>query len=67
VKTVAKDGTVTCSGWDQHTNSLVPIYAQGVGAEWLRAQHKGDHRDNTDIFRVMYHSMKGSSALLDCP
>jgi len=62
VKKVAESGTVTCEGWDQHTNSLVPIYAQGVGAKRLRARHEGDYRDNTDIFKVMYQTMKGHRA-----
>ncbi|MDY6838947.1 MAG: alkaline phosphatase [Thermodesulfobacteriota bacterium] len=64
VKKGAETGTVTCAGWNQHTNSLVPIYAQGVGAEALRARYKGDCRDNTDIFKIMVQSMKGHRAPL---
>jgi alkaline phosphatase len=48
---------IDCIGWDDHTNSLVPIYAQGVGAESLKATFDGDYRDNTDIFRVMLNAL----------
>ncbi|MDY6989332.1 MAG: alkaline phosphatase [Thermodesulfobacteriota bacterium] len=65
VKKMAEAGTVTCLGWNQHTNSLVPIYAQGVGAEALPARYEGDYRDNTDIFNVMYQSMRGGGAPLE--
>jgi len=65
VKKMAESGTVTCPGWNQHTNSLVPIYAQGVGAEALPARYEGDYRDNTDIFNVMYQSMRGGGAPLE--
>jgi alkaline phosphatase len=64
VKKATETGTVACAGWNEHTNSLVPIYAQGVEAEALRARYKGDYRDNTDIFKVMYRSMRGGSAAL---
>jgi alkaline phosphatase len=50
---------VDCTGWDDHTNSLVPIYAQGPGAKWLRARFKGDYRDNTGIFWIMHKAMHG--------
>ncbi len=48
---------VDCAGWRHHTNSLVPIYAQGPGAEYLKARFKGDYRDNTDIFKVMMRAL----------
>jgi alkaline phosphatase len=50
---------VECAGWGRHTNSLVPIYTQGPGAEYLKARFKGDFRDNTDIFKVMLHALNG--------
>jgi alkaline phosphatase len=43
---------VNCRGWGSHTNSLVPVFAHGRGARWLKARHDGDYRDNTDIFKV---------------
>lgn len=48
---------IDCAGWDEHTNSLVPIYAQGVGAEALEAAFDGDCRDNTDIFEIMVNAL----------
>lgn len=48
---------VDCNGWNEHTNSLVPIYAQGVGAESLKATFDGDYRDNTDIFKTMLKAL----------
>jgi len=48
---------VDCAGWRNHTNSLVPIYAQGSGAEALKARFEGDYRDNTDIFKVMMRAL----------
>lgn len=48
---------VDCKGWHEHTNSLVPIYAQGVGAESLKATFDGDYRDNTDIFKTMLKAL----------
>jgi alkaline phosphatase len=48
---------IDCKGWDYHTNSLVPIYAQGVGAKSLKAKFDGDYRDNTDIFKVMLNAL----------
>lgn len=47
-----------CSGWSNHTNSLVPIYAQGVGSENLDAAHDGDFHDNTDIFNTMLRVLR---------
>ncbi len=54
---------VQCEGWGNHTNSLVPIYAQGPGAGWLRAKFPGDYRDNTDIFKIMVHALGGVGAM----
>jgi alkaline phosphatase len=48
---------IDCSGWNEHTNLLVPIYAQGVGAESLKAAFDGDYRDNTDIFKTMLNAL----------
>ena len=48
---------IECSGWSEHTNSLVPVYAQGLGAEALEAVFNGDYRDNTDIFKIMAKAM----------
>ena len=50
---------VGCAGWGDHTNSLVPIYAQGPGSWVLRAKYYGDYKDNTDIFTTMFTSMTG--------
>lgn len=44
--------------WGNHTNSLVPIYAQGPGARFLAARFTGDSRDNTDIFYCLRKAMK---------
>jgi alkaline phosphatase len=52
---------VDCAGWHNHTNSLVPIYAQGPGAEELMAHFDGDFRDNTDIFNVMVRALGQSN------
>ena len=52
---------VDCAGWRHHTNRLVPIYAQGPGAEFLAARFKGDYRDNTDIFRTMQQALERSN------
>jgi alkaline phosphatase len=49
---------IDCSGWSHHTNSLVPIYAQGVGAENLDVLTDGDFHDNTDIFYTMLRALK---------
>lgn len=48
---------VDCNGWNDHTNSLAPIYAQGVGAASLKAAFDGDYRDNTDIFKTMLKAL----------
>ena len=55
---------VDCQKWGKHTNSLVPVYAQGVGAEFLSARFSGDYRDNTDIFRTMYRAMHGDRPMM---
>lgn len=49
---------IDCSGWSHHTNSLVPIYAQGLGSENLDVPHDGDFRDNTDIFNTMLRALE---------
>ncbi len=49
---------VNCEGWHHHTNSLVPIYAQGVCAGALKAKYDGDIKDNTFIFKVMYQALQ---------
>jgi alkaline phosphatase len=56
---------VDCQKWSEHTNSLVPIYAQGPGAESLGARFNGDYRDNTDIFRTMYGAMHGDRPIIN--
>jgi alkaline phosphatase len=48
---------IDCSGWNEHTNLLVPIFAQGVGAKSLKAAFDGDYRDNTDIFKTMLKAL----------
>jgi alkaline phosphatase len=48
---------IDCNGWHEHTNLLVPIYAQGVGAKSLKAAFDGDYRDNTDIFKTMLKAL----------
>ena len=55
---------VDCQKWGEHTNSLVPVYAQGPGAESLRARFNGDYRDNTDIFRTMYRATYGDGPMM---
>jgi len=50
---------VDCAGWGSHTNSLVPIYAQGGRAFKLQAEYLGDIRDNTDIYTVMATALNG--------
>jgi alkaline phosphatase len=52
---------VGCAGWGNHTNSLVPIYAQGPTAEVLRAKYDGDYRDNSDIFKIMIKALDGAN------
>ncbi|WP_457755726.1 alkaline phosphatase [Thermodesulfatator indicus] len=49
---------LNCEGWHHHTNSLVPIYAQGVCARALKAKYDGDIKDNTQIFKVMYQAIE---------
>ncbi len=48
---------IDCKGWHHHTNSLVPIFAQGIGSESLKAAYDGDCRDNTDIFKTMVKAL----------
>lgn len=50
---------VGCEGWGGHTNSLIPIYAQGVRSGKLRAKYYGDIVDNTDIYKTMAEAMSG--------
>lgn len=48
-----------------HTNSLVPLFAKGVGANYFNIYTKGvdpvrgNYLDNTDIYQVMYLAMNG--------
>jgi alkaline phosphatase len=55
---------VDCNGWRDHTNSLVPIYAQGPGAEALQARFEGDCRDNTDLFKVMASALGQAGVIM---
>jgi len=50
---------LNCAGWNDHTNSLVPVYAQGPGGEFFQARFHGDYKDNTDVFRVLYRAVTG--------
>jgi alkaline phosphatase len=49
----------------EHTNSLVPVYARGPGAQWLidLAERtdpvRGPYLDNTDVFHVMARAVSG--------
>jgi alkaline phosphatase len=60
-------GETTYWAWNTtgHTNSLVPLYAKGVGANYFRLfstsedPTRGKFLDNTQIFQVMHWAMDG--------
>jgi alkaline phosphatase len=53
---------------DKHSNSLVPVYARGRGAQWLAELAdrtdpvRGRYVDNTDVFYVMARAVSGRVA-----
>ncbi len=54
--------------WRGHSNSLVPLFAKGAGAELFfdyadeTDPVRGDYIDNTDVFKVIHKAITGQTA-----
>ena len=59
-------GNVPGMQWNspEHTNQLIPLYAKGAGAEWLRSYVKGSdpvrggYIDNTNLADLVFATLK---------